>query len=295
MRCLFTVDLEDYKHATMKDMGIGPVADPDQTIRGVENLLSAVSRSPGSDSVTFFTTGQVARDQPNLLASLAAAGHEIGCHTYEHENVSSLTPDSFERNLERTTKVLREASGQEIKGFRAPNFSVNEQCSWMYEILARKGYAYDSSMVTNRRRTSDLPYDEIHVHGGELLEFPVYRYNTVGNRSIRVIGGTLFRLLPVGLIIKLMTQAVDGGYTPIIYLHSADADEELGPIQYGEMHSLTPTVRLKWMIRQKLWTTATHGVVDKLRIVLSEFYHQGSLNAMLPSHPNSASLVAKAD
>ena len=43
--CYLSVDLEDYKHATMLDMGLRPLTNPEQTWRGVRRILSVLPRN----------------------------------------------------------------------------------------------------------------------------------------------------------------------------------------------------------------------------------------------------------
>lgn len=281
MECFFTVDLEDYKHSTTKDMGLRPVSDVCQTRRGVEQIVSTVAKVRGADSLTFFTTGQVAHDQPALVTELAAAGHEIACHTLEHDNVEDLGRERFEADLDAATTILEQSAGQPIVGFRAPNFAISNTLPWLYDVLVQRGFRYDSSLVAASGRAGQLPYDIVSADGGTLYEFPIYRRRIAGDWAIRV-GGTYFRLLPVRFILRLLHEAAERGYTPVIYLHPADIDGRLEAIGLSEMEGLGWPARLKWILHQRLWTTSTESVVDKLTTVLGEFTHRGPLQAALP-------------
>lgn len=282
--CYLSIDLEDYKHATMLDMGIEPRTNPDQAWRGVSRILSVLRETKSHPALTFFTTGQVARDQPDLVREMAAQGHEIACHSDQHENVYTLNRAGFLHNLRRAKDALEKAGGQPVIGFRAPNFSIDDRTSWAFPVLSEAGFSYDSSVATNRPRTKAEAYDIMPLSGGALFEFPIYRHILTGHHGIRVIGGTYFRLLPLSLIVTLMKKSAALGYVPLIYLHAADADDQSDPVRWNEMRRLPYLSRCAWSVRQQQWLLGAHSVAEKLRAVLTLFSHQGPMHRALPVH-----------
>ncbi len=282
--CYLSIDLEDYKHATMLDMGLEPRTNPEQTWRGISRILSVLRETKSHPALTFFTTGQVARDQPDLVREMAAQGHEIACHSDQHENVYTLNRVGFLNNLRRAKDALEEAGGQPVIGFRAPNFSIDDRTSWAFPVLAEAGFSYDSSVATHRPRTKAEAYDIISLSGGDLFEFPIYRHMLTGSHGIRVIGGTYFRLLPLRLIVTLMKKSAALGYVPLIYLHAADADDQPDPVRWNEMRRLPYLSRCAWSMRQQQWLLGAHSVAEKLRAILTLFSHQGPMHRALPVH-----------
>src|SRR3972149_8213538 len=73
---------------------------------------------------TFFSLGRIARDMPGLVRRIAEAGHEIGCHSFNHRRLFSFGRPQVERFLGDAKRALEDASGQRIYGFRAPDFSI---------------------------------------------------------------------------------------------------------------------------------------------------------------------------
>lgn len=282
--CYLSIDLEDYKHATMLDMGLAPRTNPDQTWRGVSRILSVLRETASHPTLTCFTTGQVARDQPDLVREMAAQGHEIACHSDQHENVYTLTRADFLNNVRRAKEALESAGEQPVVGFRAPNFSIDDRTAWAYPVLAEAGFSYDSSLVTDRPRAKAAPYDVMPVSGGAIFEFPIYRHKIVGTNGIRVIGGTYFRLLPLAVLVALMKKSAARGYVPMIYLHAADADDQRSPVRWTEMSRLPYLSRCVWSVRQQQWLLGAHSVADKLRAILALFPHQGPMRKALPIH-----------
>jgi protoporphyrinogen oxidase len=96
---------------------------------------------------TWFVVGRDAAETQNraLLASVAAAGHEIGNHSFMHEPWLHLYgPDRLDDELDLSERALEEATGQRPKGFRGPGFSVSEE---LLLALQRHGYRYDASTL----------------------------------------------------------------------------------------------------------------------------------------------------
>jgi peptidoglycan/xylan/chitin deacetylase (PgdA/CDA1 family) len=96
---------------------------------------------------TFFIVGMDA-DQPanaRSLASIHAAGHEIGNHSYYHEPwLHRRTPQEIEREIALAEDAISAATGQRPRGFRGPGFVRSPE---IYRVLARRGYSYDASTL----------------------------------------------------------------------------------------------------------------------------------------------------
>ena len=280
--CMLSLDLEDYKHATMRDMGLPPIANPAQVRRGVERLLGALAQSGGSPKITFFTTGQIARDQRDLVSELSDNGHEIGCHTYEHDDIDKLGRERFAQDLRKAVDVLESASGKPVRGFRAPNFSINERTPWFHSVLADCGFSYDSSEVRHAPRDPREPGECVEAGSRKIYQFPMYGHRLPGGRSIRVIGGTFFRVLPEAVILRLMRKAVRDGYVPLVYLHPADLDDKFEAVSYDEMRALGSRASVSWLMRQKNWSVGTRRAADKLKVILEEVPNRGIMVDAVP-------------
>lgn len=95
--------------------------------------------------LTFFIVGQDAALEKNhaALASISAAGHEIGNHSFSHEPWLHLYKDEdIDKELSETEEVLQRVTGFKPIGFRGPGFSVSEA---VLRILKKRGYLYDAS------------------------------------------------------------------------------------------------------------------------------------------------------
>src|SRR5262245_51776450 len=95
--------------------------------------------------ITFFIVGQDAALEKNrdALAAIAAAGHEIGNHSFHHEPWLHLYSDQqIEAELASAEEHIERATGQKPIGFRGPGFSL---CQRVLRALVRQGYLYDAS------------------------------------------------------------------------------------------------------------------------------------------------------
>ena len=95
--------------------------------------------------MTVFIVGQDAAREENFeaLASISAAGHEIGNHSFNHEPWLHLySEQELVSELAKTEEHLERVTGQCPIGFRGPGFSF---CDLLLKTLIRRGYKYDCS------------------------------------------------------------------------------------------------------------------------------------------------------
>ena len=68
---------------------------------------------------TFFVVGQKAARKPRLVRLEASVG-AIGDHSYTHSNLITLPPAQIRRELRRTQRAIRRATGRRVRLFRPP-------------------------------------------------------------------------------------------------------------------------------------------------------------------------------
>ena len=226
-----SVDIEDWFQVGAFETVIDR-SDWDQLEQRVERNSDAVLAlfDEAGIKATFFVLGWVAERYPALMQRIAAAGHEIASHGYDHARVFMLSPDQFRDDLERSRKLLEDSSGLKVIGYRAPSFSIDQRTPWAHEILAEQGYAYSSSVA---------PINHDHygwagsprfawkpVEGSDLIELPVTTVK-LGSRTFAAGGGGFFRLLPYGLYkwsIRKMHR--EDGRGAIFYFHPWEIDPD---------------------------------------------------------------------
>lgn len=260
----FSVDVEDWFHIIDCDGAPDPQswdAQEDRVGLGTHAVLDLLERH--GHRATFFVLGWVAERHPELIAEIAARGHELGSHSYGHAMVSSLSPDAFAADLDRSLEALTRAGSGPVRCFRAPGFSIGPGEVWALEILASRGIEVDSSLflaprahggwAMDRRR----PFELWLPSGRRMLEVPVVPAR-VGKAALPFSGGGYLRLLPEAALMRLFDAFEAAGEPTIAYLHP----RELDPAQ--------PRMELPLRRRFKYYV-GLDGVHDKLDALFARF------------------------
>jgi polysaccharide deacetylase family protein (PEP-CTERM system associated) len=174
---------------------------------------------------TFFVVGELARSDPDLIRRIVGEGHEIGCHSDRHVTLDRQDPASFRDDLSRNLEALHAAGARDVRGYRAPCFSLTEATRWAYPILAEFGFLYSSSVLPARNPLfgwPDFGRDSRIVDG--VLEMPV---TLLPCRLLPLpIGGVYFRALPSTLLRQALRGRQRRGEAVLSYLHPYDLDTE---------------------------------------------------------------------
>ena len=158
MKAWLSIDFEDIAHDFKREFSI----PQDGSLReGALRRAYAAIETFCQDHLngarlTFFTTGIVAEKCPDIVARIAADGHEIACHYFWHDPCRLDPPELFEANLRRAIDALEAASGQKTLGFRAPRFSLRAEDRAHFAALERH-LTYDSSLTVGDRYRGARP------------------------------------------------------------------------------------------------------------------------------------------
>ena len=151
-------------------------------VQGTPLLLDLMQRK-GVKSTCYFV-GQAAKDHPQVVLDVKAAGHEIGCHSLFHETVGKaifpipgmreLLEQEVEPRLRLATKWVEQVAGVRPVSFRAPRlFGSTAVCN----ALERLGYVSDASYPMYHYGEPIVPYhpsrdDWTKVGDSRLIEIP---------------------------------------------------------------------------------------------------------------------------
>ena len=175
---------------------------------------------------TFFILGWVAERQPTLIRRIAEQGHEIASHGYGHDLLYNLSPDEFRADVSRCKSILEDLTGQQVRGYRAPSFSITD---WAVPILEDLGFGYDSSVfptVAHDRYGKLAGVDA----GRPILELRPGFHEVcisclpVGNRGLPWGGGGYFRMIPYGPWQAGVRRILAGGAPYVFYIHPWELD-----------------------------------------------------------------------
>ena len=222
-----TIDVEDYFQVS----ALAPHSPRDQwdrrecrVERNVERILLMLDER--QTRATFFTLGWIAERYPQIVRRIVDGGHEVASHGYGHERASDLNAADFSADVGRAKKMLEDISGHEVKGYRAPSFSIGASNLWAFDCLERAGYRYSSSIYPIRHDhygMPDAPRFAHRVRSG-LLELPVTTARFF-NRNWPASGGGYFRLLPYPLSRWLLQKVNElDQQAAIFYFHPWEID-----------------------------------------------------------------------
>lgn len=223
---ILTFDIEDWFHQlehkstqTEKDWANYEVRIHKNTER-ILHILEETQRS-----ATFFVLGWIAEKYPEVVRSIVDKGYELGSHTHYHQLVYQQTPKTFKNDVEKSIKTIEDISGQKIKYFRAPGFSITQDSLWSLEVLHELGIEIDCSIFPANRAHGGLSIfgqDKpaiIQYNDIELKELPI-NYTKVLRKPIVFSGGGYFRFFPYQLL-SYWTKKSD--YV-MSYIHPRDLD-----------------------------------------------------------------------
>lgn len=258
---ILTFDVEEWFHLLDNDSTRSEEQWKRYEVRIHENIDRIFRILEDTDTrATFFIIGWIAKTYPEVVKRIAEK-YEIGSHTMNHQLVWQQTPDEFRQDVDSSIKRLQDLTGQPIKYFRAPGFSIRESEAWAFEIIHDLGIEIDCSVFPAHHAHGGMAsYGKgepaiIEVNGKQIKEFPISTREVKGHHLI-YSGGGYFRLFPYSLIHKWASQ--DKDYL-LSYIHPRDLDAGQPMIK-----ELPLTRRFKSYVGLK-------GAEGKLRHFLSDF------------------------
>jgi len=220
----FTVDVEEWFHVC----GVGgPLSRehwdelPSRVVSTTERVLRLLDRH--AVQATFFVLGWVAERHPELVERIRESGHELASHGFFHRRLYELRPEELEEELDRSLEVLGS-----VKGFRAPEWSINDRSLWALDVLARKGFRFDSSMTPLRLIGNPAYPQEPYARStafGEILEFPPLVSRRLG-QNVPSGGGWGLRMSAPPTVLKEIESRNRRGVPTALFLHPWELDPD---------------------------------------------------------------------
>lgn len=242
-RSILTLDVEEWFHAhnyrTQVDASTWDDR-PRRAARGVERLLRLCEELGGR--ATWFILGWTAEKEPELVREIAAAGHEIGCHTYAHPVAYELDEAGFRDDTRRGRDAIGEATGTAPMAYRAASFTILPQNYWALRVLREEGFRVDSSVfpISHPRygnpRGPRRPFRLGDGDADDLLVVPMTTLRLPG-RNFPFSGGGYFRLYPAPLVKACARWVQHVQKEPVVWyfhpweLDNFEPDVDLGPLQ----------------------------------------------------------------
>lgn len=270
IRNMFTVDVEEYFCVSAFEKAISRDtwnSFPARVDRNVDIILDLLERYQAKG--TFFVLGWLAKRNPGLVRRIAARGHEVASHGYDHQRIHGMSRPRFTEDVRAGKAVLEGILGKEVCGYRAPSFSVTKKTFWALDVIAEQGFLYDSSIFPVYRKSYGIPDAPRNVHqmqmsnGNTLWEVPLPCFGDSRWR-LPVGGGAYLRWYPYMFTEWALKRInVADGIPFVFYIHPWELD-----IQHPNVNGID------WVTRQRHY----HGIPgnrEKLANLLRNFRFSG--------------------
>ena len=223
-----TIDVEDYFQVSAFAPHIARSEWPTRECRverNIERILQLLD--DGGAKATFFTLGWIAERYPQVVREIVDNGHEVASHGYGHERAHDQTAEAFFADIQLAKILLEDLSGHEVKGYRAPSFSIGARNLWAFDCLERAGYRYSSSIYPIRHDHYGMPDAPRFAHRiGGLLEVPATTLRLL-NRNWPASGGGYFRLMPYAMSRWMLRRVnAEDGMPAVFYFHPWEIDTD---------------------------------------------------------------------
>jgi polysaccharide deacetylase family protein (PEP-CTERM system associated) len=217
---ILSIDVEDGHQLVHRRVGRSDWDRPGPAFERQMHALLDLVEDLRAKPVAFLLGMTVAR-HPALMREVADRGWEIGSHGYAHRRVYTQTEGEFREDVLRSLETIGAVTGKQPLGYRAPEFSINWDVPWAYDVLAELGLRYDSSHHPNPRipnrieASSSSPYRLELASGRTLWELPT---PSVGR--IAIGGGAYWRVLPAWVLVRELRRVP----LPVLYFHPYEFD-----------------------------------------------------------------------
>lgn len=241
---LLTVAIEDYFQvaAFKRVIQQGHWSRFEQRIEhGVRNTLDLLDRH--NARATFFVLGWIAEQFPELVRSVGDRGHEVASKGYFHRPTRWLTRTEFTDDLARAEEAITKATGRRVLGYRMADGWLGPDDYWVLELLAERGYRYDSSVAPLGFGQGSARRATVHrCQAGDLWEFPISSAEWLGF-TVPVAGGNYLRQLPEWLTRRAIDRQAATNPPLVLYFHTWELDPSLPRISGAPWYQQIRTYR----------------------------------------------------
>nr|WP_241664537.1 XrtA system polysaccharide deacetylase [Ningiella ruwaisensis] len=224
-----TVDVEDYFHVSAFESVISPDDWKHISPRVGDNTHRLIDLfNENNVKATFFTLGWVAQHCPDVIKRIVDEGHELASHGTNHRRNTAMSREEVYKDIKNSKDLLEQITGKEVKGYRAPSFSIDESNEWVFDILNDLGFSYSSSTYPIEHDLYGVPAWPRFVHKRKegIVEIPIPTIENNGNNK-GIGGGGYFRLFPYWLSKRRIDAYIDSTEQPYnFYFHPWEIDSE---------------------------------------------------------------------
>jgi len=163
---------------------------------------------------TAFIVGTVARDNPDFIHRLVDLGWEVCSHTWDHQNLTTLSDYQIYREMSRGMHEINDVSGQHCPYFRPPYGAVDSRVIATANNLGLKIINWDASLSDSTKPGTD-PRVQIDLAFRYLRPGSILLGHWGAVNSYEVLKAVLTGALAAGYQVGTVTELLQaGGITP---------------------------------------------------------------------------------
>lgn len=191
------------------------------TLDGLDIYLDLLKEH--SIKTTFFVVGDIVEKKASILKRIISDGHEIALHSFNHKRPLLMTLEEFKIDTQKSIDVVRKQLDYEVKGFRAPCFSLDRD---RLNILSDLGLQYDASKI---KFNDHALYGNLDVSDFDSINDDIYNKNgfyefetsTVNlfNKNLPISGGGYLRIFPWFITKFLLKRYLKKQNNYFFYIH----------------------------------------------------------------------------
>lgn len=110
---------------------------------------------------TWFPLGEVVAARPDRLLAIAAAGHEIGNHSWSHPQLTARSNGQIETQINRTVELIEELLGARPTLVRPPYGAISKRVAAELGRLNAPAILWDVDPLDWRYRNADRVYRNV--------------------------------------------------------------------------------------------------------------------------------------
>jgi hypothetical protein len=180
---------------------------------------------------TFFLVAELAKKYKSIILRLIERGHELGCHSLNHNLPLNQSVKDFRSDLKLAKNIIENEYGVKVNGYRAPCFNLNDE---YLKVVQELEFRYDSSFILSKinKKYGALQLNSfkkvenlIYTNSDKFYEFeiPVLR-NLIFKMPISGTG--YMRLLNNYFLNLFVKQYLNQNMNFLIYTHPYEFSKE---------------------------------------------------------------------
>ncbi|EGP5595451.1 polysaccharide deacetylase family protein [Enterococcus faecium] len=156
---------------------------------------------------TFFVLGKNTEKYPQIVKQASEEGHEIGNHTYDHENLFYLPVESANDAIKKADNEIKKATGKQAKFIRPPYGSITSENAL---AINRPFIQWSVDSEDWKTRNSDLILKKVQdtVYDGSIILF-----HDIYPETINVIPRVIDYLKDEGYKFETVSELLDNPTT----------------------------------------------------------------------------------